>query len=102
MTTKEQIIKILTEYPETRDSDPALFRAVIDATHCVYAHSYSEITKLQEQRKLPSHESMRRCRQKIQAENPFLRGKLHERRKELCDTVIPLVNSDFNQATLLF
>ena len=102
MTTKDKVIEILTEQPHTRDSDPALFQAVIGLTHCIHAHSYYEITELQQKKLIPSHESMRRCRQKVQEHNPYLRGKCHDERQELAEIVTPLVNTDFTQASMLF
>lgn len=102
MNTKQKVEQILTDHPHTRDSDPALFRAVIGMTHNIEHISYSRISALQEDKVLPSHESMRRCRQKLQETNPWLRADMYSNRQELANQVTPLVNSDFDQATLLF
>ena len=106
MQKKERLIDIvtqlLTEDRSCRNSDPALFRAIINRSYDIEGYSYSAISKLQEQGKIPSHESMRRCRQKCQADNPELRGDVHDKRQQLGEEVRPLINSEFEQATLLF
>jgi len=102
MNTQDKVIKALEDNPRTRDNDNALFRAVISMTHDTNGYSYEAISKLQEEKVLPSHESMSRCRRKIQEHNPFLRGKAHQARQELAEEVRPLINTDFEQATMIY
>ena len=101
LTTTETVKQILQEQPSTRNCDSALFRAVIRKTHCIHESSYATISLLQESGEIPSHESMRRCRQKCQEKNPELRGDVRELRQVLCDQVTPLINTDFEQANLM-
>ena len=102
MKLQDRIKNILEEQPHTRNSDHALFRAIINETHDIHKKSFSTISILQEAGQIPSFESIGRCRRKLQEHNPYLRGDVYENRQELCDIVTPLINTDFNQATLHF
>lgn len=75
--------KMLTIHPETRDSDQRLI--------CwVYAETNPEVLKLSFSKvmwnsaffNLPSFETIRRTRQKLQHDNPELRGRLYNKRME--------------------
>lgn len=80
-TQKEIIIKLLTEKPELRDNDNKLIANI-------WWRQITEEEKKDTFRfmksfangKITSPESIRRCRQKLQEENPELRGKLYEER----------------------
>ena len=81
-TLEQKVRYCLTQYPATRNSDRTLIGAV-------YAYFYdvdlldSFLTVIRND-KLPSFESIRRTRQKIQAEDESLRGdkQTEERRME--------------------
>lgn len=74
-TTKDQVLHILEALPRTRNSDTALFEVV----HARYygitpATPYNVVLKKIERGEIPPFESMRRARQKIQAERIDLRA----------------------------
>lgn len=81
-TLEQKVRYCLTQFPATRNNDRTLIGAV-------YAYFYnvdlldSFLTVIRDD-KLPSFESIRRTRQKIQAEDESLRGdkKTEERRME--------------------
>ncbi len=64
------IKEVLTEQRETRDSDKKLIWEVWTRTGFVYGNHISYVNFL----KSPSHETIRRCRQKIQEKFPELRA----------------------------
>ena len=74
--------EILTDYPETRDSDKKLIWNVWDELDFIDQSEYNCI-HYEDFMNAPSTESIRRCRQKIQEKNPELRGskKVQEYRK---------------------
>ena len=74
--TKEIVEKILNEKPETRDSDALLFIEVIRSIdpEAVNLPIYKLMPRCTDEGDLPPFETMRRTRQKIQEQNPNLRG----------------------------
>lgn len=62
-----KVIKILEEYPETRGDDWLLLRAFYNEIIDVSTMSFATVCQHHEDLKLPSFESIRRCRQKVQA-----------------------------------
>lgn len=80
---KDLVLKILKDNPKTRDSDRILYNEVCEAmgydTHLMTGW------ELLHDKAMPSFESVRRSRQKAQAENPELRAcaDVQNRRMEL-------------------
>ena len=74
--TKEIVEKILNEKPETRDSDALLFIEVIRSIDpaAIELPIYKLMPRCTDEGDLPPFETMRRTRQKIQEQNPNLRG----------------------------
>lgn len=75
---------ILVDHPKTRDSDDALYFQFVAMTNPDL--SAREVFLNREAHGLPPYETVRRTRQKIQAERPELRGTLrtqiHRKEKE--------------------
>ena len=72
----DKVINLLTKHPSLRDSDERL-TANIWHRHTKNVDEIDAITLLSRfaEGKLPSYESISRCRRKIQEEKPELRGK---------------------------
>ena len=72
----DKVINLLTKYPSLRDSDERL-AANIWYNNIKNVDEIDAITLLSRfaEGKLPSYESISRCRRKIQEEKPDLRGK---------------------------
>lgn len=71
-TIKAQVEEVLRKYPSTRDNDRFLIRVLYQKYYNV--HYYDSFGSVLMNRKLPSFESIRRCRQKIQEQDESLRG----------------------------
>ena len=103
---KEKLLDIVKEIlkndPQTRESDPRLFRSVYNKKINTKVVSYDHVSKMTEGGQLPSHESIRRTRQKIQEHFPELRGGVYNKRQDASIEVSDLVNTNFSQATLFF
>ena len=71
-----KVVNLLTEHPSLRDSDERL-TANIWHDHTKNVDEIDALTLLSRfaEGKLPSYESISRCRRKIQEEKPELRGK---------------------------
>ena len=72
----DKVINLLTKHPSLRDSDERLI-ANIWYNHTKNVDEIDAITLLSRfaEGKLPSYQSISRCRRKIQEEKPDLRGK---------------------------
>ena len=72
----DKVINLLTKHPSLRDSDERL-AANIWYNHIKNVYEIDALTLLSRfaEGKLPSYESISRCRRKIQEEKPDLRGK---------------------------
>ena len=72
----DKVVNLLTEHPSLRDSDERL-AANIWYNNIKNVDEIDAITLLSRfaEGKLPSYESISRCRRKIQEEKPDLRGK---------------------------
>ena len=72
----DKVVNLLTEHPSLRDSDERLI-ANIWYNNIKNVDEIDAITLLSRfaEGKLPSYESISRCRRKIQEEKPDLRGK---------------------------
>lgn len=75
---------ILLDHPKTRDSDDALYFQIVSSINPDL--SAKEVFLNRETHGLPPYETVRRARQKLQAERPELRGTLrtqiHRKEKE--------------------
>jgi hypothetical protein len=87
-TVHEQVKYLLTNFPKTRDSDKRLIGGIYQMFYGidVYNETFAEVLFNEE---VPAFETIRRCRQKIQATFPELRGKHDkerlDRQKEYVD-----------------
>ena len=72
----DKVVNLLTEHPSLRDSDERLI-ANIWYNHTKNVDEIDAITLLSRfaEGKLPSYQSISRCRRKIQEEKPELRGR---------------------------
>ena len=72
----DKVVNLLTDHPSLRDSDERLI-ANIWYNHTKNVDEIDAITLLSRfaEGKLPSYQSISRCRRKIQEEKPDLRGK---------------------------
>lgn len=81
---KEKVKKLLTDVPRLRDSDEKLISTIwyqqIGKDKVLNFTALEFLTEFY-QGKYVSPESIRRCRQKIQEQNPLLRGKSYKKRK---------------------
>ena len=102
-TTTDIVKQILTEHPSTRNHDVPLFQKVFlqygVKTDMV---SYDYVCNKILSKEIPSHESIRRSRQKLQEHNPGLRGSSWNKRHDIANEVREQINTDFEQAKLLF
>ena len=88
----DMVKEILTNYPITRDDD----RLVIGAVYALY-YDVDMNTPFKEillDKHLPNYETIRRCRQKVQADNEALRGKKDAERIDLQKEYVEYNNSD--------
>ena len=84
----DEVTKLLIKYPSLRDNDDKLMANIwcnrIDNLHTETA---TNVLIMLAKRKLPSYESISRCRRKIQEKTPHLRGEKwnerHGRAKEI-------------------
>ena len=76
-----KVVNLLTKHPSLRDSDERL-AANIWYNNIKNVDEIDAITLLSRfaEGKLPSYESISRCRRKLQEEKPELRGKKWEKR----------------------
>lgn len=72
---------VLTNYPQARDNDNLLINIIYSRFYNVNVscRSFKDVTL---HTKLPSFETIRRCRQKAQADHEELRGKRDRERLE--------------------
>ena len=71
-TLEEKVWIILTEFPKTRDDDRELTLAIWERFYGV--SPWSPVHDVMRNKKLPSQESIGRCRRKIQEIDESLRG----------------------------
>ena len=75
--------KVLREHPDARDSDFRTIGWVIKLTKPeLMAMTFSSVLWNHKELDLPSFETIRRTRQKLQHDKPELRGKVYEKRME--------------------
>ena len=79
----ETVEKVLREHKDARDSDFRTIGWVIKLTRPeVMSMSFSAVLWNHKELGLPSFETIRRTRQKIQHDNPELRGEMYLKRME--------------------
>ena len=72
LTIHQMVERILRDYPGTRDDDRELIKTLYGKYYGVdYYKPWGAVIK---DKNLPSFESIRRCRQKLQEQNEDLRG----------------------------
>ena len=75
--------KVLREHPDARDSDFRTIGWVIKLTKPeLMTMTFSSVLWNYKELDLPSFETIRRTRQKLQHDKPELRGKVYEKRME--------------------
>jgi len=84
----DEVERLLTKYPLLRDDDERLM-ANIWGNHLGPLDNISgrDIIRMLAKHKLPSHESISRCRRKIQQMNPKLRGEKWDIRHKRAKTI---------------
>ena len=76
-----RVINLLTKHPSLRDSDERLTANIwYNSTKNVKEIDALTLLSRFAEGKLPSYESISRCRRKVQEEKPELRGKKWEKR----------------------
>ena len=84
---KDQTINIvkdlITKHPHLRDNDNKLLANVWYQSVTPLQEEWLDFLALIANGELPSSESIRRCRQKLQELNPELRGELWDRRHKM-------------------
>jgi hypothetical protein len=88
----DKVINLLTKYPSLRDSDERLTANIwYNATNNIKEINAITLLSRFAEGKLPSYESISRCRRKIQEEKPDLRGKKwakrHSKQKVIKDQI---------------
>ena len=80
-TMQNKVEWVLTHYPQTRDNDNLLINIIYKEFYNVdvSCRSFKDVTLYT---KLPAFETIRRCRQKAQADHEELRGKRDKERLE--------------------
>ena len=78
---QEMVENTLLAYPETRSSDDLLIVHIYRDYYGIRADKFINVLVKRRENKLPSFESIRRTRQKLQEKHEFLRGD--ERTEEL-------------------
>ena len=87
--TKSIVERLISDHPHLRDDDLKLlatiywFRVEDEMSYSLTEEELGGIKKFLQHLadgELPNFESIRRCRQKLQEENTFLRGNLYEER----------------------
>jgi hypothetical protein len=75
--TKELVLKLLEQYPQTRDNDNLLMSMIWRRE----SNLFNFFHRL-ESGKLTPAETIRRCRQRLQLDHPELRGTMYELRQK--------------------
>ena len=77
----DKVVNLLTKHPSLRDSDDRLTATIWYqyADNVKQIDAMTLLTKFADG-KLPSYESISRCRRKVQEEKPELRGKKWDKR----------------------
>jgi len=101
---KTEVAKILHLIPEARDSDRVLWVALITKSEgwdVLNSMNTLEFLKNLTKERYPHFESVRRCRQLLQASHPELRGERYkERQEQLEPSVRDEIKADKGQASM--
>ena len=81
--TIDVVKRLLTNHPHLRDSDNKLLANVWFQSVIPLEEAWMDFLALIASGDLPSSESIRRCRQKLQELNPELRGELWDKRHQM-------------------
>lgn len=98
---KDKVTALLTKHPHLRDSDNKLIATIwkydlMNLGLPPNETSAQALLTLYSQEKITNAETIRRVRQKIQEEDPTLRGTSHEARQEQGDEVRLNINPNFD------
>tara|TARA_Y100001951_G_scaffold102529_1_gene109341 strand:+ start:950 stop:1261 length:312 start_codon:yes stop_codon:yes gene_type:complete len=85
--TIDVVKRLLTNHPHLRDSDNKLLANVWFQSVIPLEEAWMDFLALIASGDLPSSESIRRCRQKLQELNPELRGELWDKRHQMQEQV---------------
>ena len=89
--TKDVVLKVMIRHPKTKDCDELLFCRVYQELGTSCTTPFNDIMRMIHNNELPTLESIRRCRQKLQETHPELRGtnyaKRHEKQQDYLDMV---------------
>lgn len=103
MKTYDLVKKLLTEYPELRNSDKKLIWKVWE----VQGVAKTYITKQDFMEKAELSETIRRARQLVMEEHPELKGHVRNSKKEATKgtfafrTLTPVFNNDTNTVSFI-
>jgi len=86
-STKEIVTKLLKDHEHLRDDDNKLIATVWYYQLPKVEEAVMDFLYLLSDGKLPSFESITRCRRKLQELNPELRGELWDQRHQLQEKV---------------
>jgi hypothetical protein len=86
-TTKELVKNLLIQFPKLRDNDNKLIIKTWSKEASIKKLTDKDLIKLFNDGKLSSAESIRRCRQKLQADHEELRGDNYELRHKIAKTI---------------
>ena len=81
--TIDVVKRLLTNHPHLRDNDNKLLANVWYQSVRPLGEAWLDFLALIASGDLPSSESIRRCRQKLQELNPELRGELWDKRHQM-------------------
>lgn len=82
-TTINIVKDLITKHPHLRDNDNKLLANVWYQSVTPLQEEWLDFLALIANGELPSSESIRRCRQKLQELNPKLRGELWDKRHKM-------------------
>tara|TARA_R100000008_G_scaffold82222_1_gene66274 strand:+ start:7427 stop:7729 length:303 start_codon:yes stop_codon:yes gene_type:complete len=86
-STQEIVARLLKNHKHLRDNDNKLLATVWFYKKPNRTKTVMDFLHLLSDGRLPSSESIRRCRQKLQELNPNLRGKLWNKRHKMQEKV---------------
>tara|TARA_R100000656_G_scaffold106011_1_gene78085 strand:- start:34 stop:342 length:309 start_codon:yes stop_codon:yes gene_type:complete len=82
-STIDTVKKLLTNHPHLRDNDNKLLANIWFEKAPKIEEHVMDFLQMLANGELPSAESVRRCRQKLQELNPELRGELWDKRHKM-------------------
>lgn len=84
ITLRDEVKEIMINFPNTRDSDEALYCRYLQEKYGIIAKecTFYMVMNMQFRNEIPKQESVERCRRWIQEHFEELRGKSYEARQE--------------------